>query len=77
MTVKNKQSDQGGESMVGFLALRFLLLLIYYVVLVPTAWFTKKLGCSWMPLAIDPTQDSYWNKRDRKPTSKSRFEKQS
>ena len=61
---------------LGWINTRILLGLIFYVVITPIGFVIKIFGKDLLDRKIEPDKQSYWIKREKVHTEKSRYEKQ-
>ena len=61
---------------LGWFMSRVILLLLYYLVLTPTALLYRLTGKKFLELLSDPNANTYWNSREDEEFNKKEYERQ-
>lgn len=61
---------------IGWFMSRVILVILFYLVLTPTAIIARIFGKRFLELKWDRSQKTYWNYREEQAPDKSRYEKQ-
>lgn len=61
---------------IGWFMSRVILVILFYLVLTPTAIIARIFGKRFLDLKWDKSQSTYWNYREQRAPDKSRYEKQ-
>ena len=62
--------------LMGWVMTRVILIILFYIVLTPTAFFAKIFKKQFLDLEIDKSKNSYWEIREKKDFSPEDYEKQ-
>ncbi len=62
--------------LMGWVMTRVILIILFYIVLTPTAFFAKIFKKNFLDLEIDKSRNSYWEIREKKDLSPADYEKQ-
>lgn len=61
---------------MGWVMSRVILLLLFYLVLTPLGLVLRRAGKKFLALERDASAESYWNRKEPRPTEPARYEKQ-
>jgi Saxitoxin biosynthesis operon protein SxtJ len=62
--------------LMGWVMTRVILIILFYIILTPTAFFAKIFKKNFLDLEIDKSKNSYWEIRERKDFIPEDYEKQ-
>lgn len=66
----------GAAITIGWFMSRVILVIVFYLVLTPTAVIARVISKQFLELKWDRSRKSYWNYREEQTLDKSRYEKQ-
>ena len=62
--------------LMGWVMTRVILIILFYIVVTPTAFFAKVFKKNFLDLKVDKSRNTYWEIREKKHTVPADYEKQ-